>query len=283
MTTDHAAVAADDLDVLVPCSYRMGDYWTSGTASFAPDRFTAKAVEAAVPGTARAARAAADFEVRVLEYLAGAGIAQVLHLGHGYPYAPAVTGVLGWEVVQQHIPGAPVVMVCTNRRVYTLNEALVHADAPVVTLCRDRLGPEVLDDPQVRAVLDPDRPLAVLLTSVHRQHPAPDLPALVAGLTARMAPGSLLALSHLAAGGRRTRRWLTRSMRQATRGRWGRVLAPCDLAKLLLGMERVGSRPGDVAAWSADGRTPPPAAHLPTEGGRAPAVVEYGGLARIRT
>ncbi|MFE7528600.1 SAM-dependent methyltransferase [Kitasatospora sp. NPDC057542] len=159
MSTASATVAAEDLDVSVPCSYRMGDYWTSGTASFAPDRFAAQAVEAAVPGTARAARAAADFEFRVLEYLAGAGITQVLHLGHGYPYAPAVTGVLGWEVVQQQSPGAAVVMVCTDRSVYTLNEALVHADAPVVTLCRDRLGPEVLDDPQARTVLDLDRPV----------------------------------------------------------------------------------------------------------------------------
>ncbi|MFE7528601.1 hypothetical protein ACFU7Y_23215 [Kitasatospora sp. NPDC057542] len=96
-----------------------------------------------------------------------------------------------------------------------------------------------------------------------------------------MAPGSLLALSHLAADHRRTRSRLTRSMHRATGGRWGRVLAPGDLATLLLGLERVGSRPGDVAAWSADGRTPPPPAHLPAAGGRAPAVVEYGGLARI--
>ncbi|MBD0672856.1 SAM-dependent methyltransferase [Streptomyces sp. CBMA156] len=275
------ATPAERPDVSVPCAFRMADSWTSGTASFAPDRLAAQAIEAAVPGTARASLAGADFEFRVLEHLADAGITQVLHLGHGYPYAPAIRGVLGWETVQQHNAGAPVVLVCTDRTVYTRTEMLVHADAPVVTLFREQLGPEILDDPRVRDVIDLAQPVAVLLTGLHHQHPAPDLSALVGGITACMAPGSLLALSHLAAPARRHRRRLTRLMHEATDGRWGRVRAPGDLAKALLGLERVGPRPGDVTAWSAVGRTLPTHANLPMAG-PAPAVFEYGALVRVR-
>ncbi|MFF2618804.1 SAM-dependent methyltransferase [Kitasatospora sp. NPDC058046] len=276
MTT---TLSAPVLDGTIPCSHRMANHWRSENFNFAADRIAARDVEAVVPGVARAARASATFERRVLEHLANAEVGQVVHLGHGYP-TPTAEGGLDWERVQDRQPGTPVVLVSTDSTVYTQSEALVHASAPVVTLRQDHLSATVLDHPQVQSVIDPTRSVAVLLTSLHHQQPAPDLTALVTGLATRLAPGSLIALSHLAAPARRTRHRLTRLMNQTTRGRWGKVRAPGDIAALLLGLERVGSRPGDVAAWTADGHTPPAAQRLPSTG-PAPRVIEYGGVVRV--
>ncbi|MFJ2778207.1 hypothetical protein [Kitasatospora sp. NPDC087315] len=79
---------------------------------------------------------------------------------------------------------------------------------------------------------------------------------------------------------RRTRHRLTRLMSRTTRGKWGKVRAPGDVAAPLLSLERAGSHPGDVAAWTADGHTPPAGRQLPSAD-RAPAVIEYGGVVRV--
>lgn len=175
------------------------NYWLGGKDNVAVDRASGDRIAAALPPVVAAARQSRTFLPRVLHYaIRQAGIGQVLDLGCGLPAATENTH----EIAQRLAPHARVVyvdhdpLVMAHARALLCGAQIGHVEADLRTLTA------VLDDPGLTTVADLGRPVVVLLMSV--LHYLPDIDraaAVVRGLRARLAPGSLLAFSHVTTDG----------------------------------------------------------------------------------
>jgi len=189
-------------DVSVPHSARVWNYWLGGKDHFAADRAAAdKAIEAIpqLPVMARATRKFVNDTVR--ELASSHGVRQFLDIGPGLP---ADTGLpvdaAIHEVARSAAPDA--------RVVYVDNDPIVtsHALALLVrggTGATDYAELDLRDTSEVltRAAktIDFDEPAAVLLSAVVHFVPDADDPwGIVARLTAALAPGSYLLITHVA-------------------------------------------------------------------------------------
>jgi len=136
---------------------------------------------------------------RAVRYLVAHGISQFLDIGSGIPTVGNVH-----EVAQEANPRARVVYidndpvaVAHSRAILAGNErtTVVHADL--------RQTDSIIDHPVVRATLDLEQPVAVLVIAVLHFVPDEDDPAgAVDRLRDRLVPGSHLVLSHASAEGR---------------------------------------------------------------------------------
>jgi S-adenosyl methyltransferase len=115
----------------------------------------------------------------------------------------------------------------------------------------------VCADPQVRAVIDFERPVGVLLLAVLNFVPDQDDPAgIMRGLRALVASGSLLAFSH---GARRDQDEATAAgVQRAYRGTSGQAVlrTRAELTRLLDGCQLVPPGLVYAAQWSADADAP---------------------------
>ncbi|BCJ36556.1 hypothetical protein Athai_40590 [Actinocatenispora thailandica] len=184
----------DGVDDSRPNAARMYDYFLGGAHNFDPDRQLADTLLSIAPEIRDIARANRAFLQRAVRWLAAAGVDQFLDLGSGIPTAGNVH-----EIVQRLDPDSRVVYVDTEP-VAVAHSKLLLADQPnVEVLQADLLDPDaVLGAPEVTALLDFDRPVAILLVSVlhffaDEQRPG----ALVADYLSRTAPGSYLAVTHV--------------------------------------------------------------------------------------
>jgi O-methyltransferase involved in polyketide biosynthesis len=186
---DDAIPAA--LDTQVPNVSRVYNRWLGGQDNFSADRMAADTLSADFPEIAQVARANRLFVLRAVRHVAAQGISQFLDIGAGLPARPAVH-----EAARAEQPGAKVVYVDRDPVVLTESQARL-ADVPGVAVVPGdmRWPQQILGHPDLRAVLDLDRPVGVLLASVlHFVIPA-EADAVVAAFTAAMAPGSYLILS----------------------------------------------------------------------------------------
>ncbi|MCS7482654.1 SAM-dependent methyltransferase [Umezawaea endophytica] len=181
------------VDLSRPSVARMYDYFLGGSHNFAVDRETAKAIEKIYPGMAGAARANRNFLRRAVRYLCAQGVDQFLDLGSGIPTVGNVH-----EIAQQTNPAARVVYVDVEPVAVAHGNALLAGNDRAVAVRADLRDPDaVLATPEVRGVLDFDRPIAVLLASVLHFVPDGDDPhAAVARYRDAVCPGSYVALSH---------------------------------------------------------------------------------------
>ena len=171
-----AEQAGLDLDTSRPHPARVYDYLLGGKSNFAADRALAEKMLQGAPDLRIAARENRAFLGRAVQYLAGeAGVRQFLDIGTGLPTADNVH-----EVAQRIAPESRVVyadndpMVLAHARVLLASApegrtAYVHADL--------RDPAQILTDPQVRDVLDFDRPIALVLVAVLHFLPDEDKPA----------------------------------------------------------------------------------------------------------
>ncbi|MCP3799294.1 SAM-dependent methyltransferase [Allokutzneria sp. A3M-2-11 16] len=183
----------EDIDLTRPSAARMYDYFLGGSHNFSVDREAAAAAEQALPGVRLAVRANRSFLRRAVKYLVGKGIRQFLDLGSGIPTVGNVH-----EIAQGECYGTRVVYVDIDPIAVGHGRRIL-ADNPDATSVRaDLRDPlRVLEDPEVRALLDLDQPLAVLMVAVlHFVPDAEDPWAVVAGYLDRLVPGSHLVLSH---------------------------------------------------------------------------------------
>jgi hypothetical protein len=189
-----------EIDTSVAHAARVYDYLLGGRANFKVDREVAERVYAAFPGgidgvraDVRAHRAALG---RVVQFLVrDAGITQFLDIGTGIPKENNVH-----EVAQRDVPGA--------RIVYADNDPIVLAHAhQLLRGTREGATSYIygdLRDPQpilneAAKTLDYSRPAAVMLFGIlHFFSDADDPRGLIGQLLAPLAPGSYLAISHLA-------------------------------------------------------------------------------------
>ncbi len=141
---------------------RVYDYFLGGKDNFAADRAAAEQIMAMIPELPAMARANRDFLVRAVRYLAENGIRQFIDLGTGIPTSPSVH-----EVAREVAGDAKVAYVDIDPVVVVHNRALLTTEPGVITVQHDLRQPAaVLEDPQVRALIDFDQPVGLLLVAV---------------------------------------------------------------------------------------------------------------------
>ncbi|MGI8332558.1 SAM-dependent methyltransferase [Actinomadura scrupuli] len=191
--TDEARRPAD-LDTTAPNLARMTDYFLGGKDNFAADRKAAEEVLAVAPEILTMARAGHAFQIRLVRYLAAEGITQFVNVGSGLP-----TQSNTHEVARSVRPDARVVYVDKDPVVLSHAHAILGRDPLTRVVAGDVLHPdELLADPELRGLIDFDRPLAILIFGALQYIPAVDDPlGCVARLRDAMPSGSYLGLSHV--------------------------------------------------------------------------------------
>ena len=196
-TNDDSAWIPPDIDTAKPSPARMYDYSLGGKDNFAVDREAVEAVGEIVPEFRAVGMANRRFLVQAVETLSKLGIDQFVDLGTGIPTSPNVH-----EVAQQTHPQAKVVYVDNDPIVMAHNRALRARRPGVLTLDRDMRQPaSVMDDPQVRAHLDFDRPIGLLFIAVLHFVRRELGVELVKQFCRSVPPGSYLAISTACADG----------------------------------------------------------------------------------
>ncbi|MFB4306821.1 SAM-dependent methyltransferase [Actinomadura sp. GTD37] len=238
------------IDPEIPSVARMYDYYLGGKDNFAADRRAADQVVAAMPNVLEFTRANRRLLSRAVTMMAGRGVRQFLDIGSGLPTQENVH-----EVAQRAAPGSRVIYVDNDPIVLTHARALL-ADNPLTTVVQaDLREPEaVLGHPEVKSRIDFDQPVGLLLLAILHFIPDEDRPArIVAGLRARLAPGSYLAVSHGYRGA------ISRDVEDQVRSAYGRTgagdLIPRGVDEVMAffeGTELVGPGLVQVADWRAD-------------------------------
>lgn len=182
-------------DVSKPNVARVYDCMLGGKDNFAADReFVAEMLRFA-PMAPLGAISNRQFLRRVVQYLvAEAGVTQFLDLGSGLPTQGNVS-----EVVHEFNPQARVVHVDYDPIVYTHSKALIVDERTTDFALGDVRRPaEILDDPVVRALIDFDRPVGLLLFAILHHIEDHDHPERIMDeLRDAMPRGSHLAISSL--------------------------------------------------------------------------------------
>lgn len=153
----------DEIDISVPHSARVWNYWLGGKDYYDIDRQVGDQVREVYPGVVDIARHSRAFLARAVRYLAGeAGIRQFLDIGTGLPTADNTH-----EVAQRVAPESKIVYVDNDPLV------LVHAQALLTSSPQgacDYIDADVRDpDAILRAAvqtLDFDRPIGLMLLGI---------------------------------------------------------------------------------------------------------------------
>jgi hypothetical protein len=188
--------APDGVDVSVPNAARVYDYGLGGYHNFAVDREFAEQLISAWPGILQVAHTNRAFLGRVVRWLAAQGVRQFLDIGSGIPTRGNVH-----EVAQAIAPQATVVYVDVDDVAVSHGQAILAGNEHAAAIGGDLRHPAaILADERVRALINFDRPIAVLLVAVlHFLGDDDDPPSLVRELTAALPPGSYVAISHFTA------------------------------------------------------------------------------------
>jgi hypothetical protein len=266
-------VSSDRIDTSVAHPARRYNYWLGGKDNFAADRASGDAIAAAWPSAPIGARENRRFLGRAVSYLAGeAGIRQFLDIGTGLPTADNTH-----EVAQAIAPATRVVYVDNDPMVMVHARALLTSAPEGMTAYLEadlREPAKILAHPDLRATLDFDRPIGLMLVAVlHFIHGAGAGQPIVRELLAALPPGSYLVASNA------TKDVLPPEIAAV----YDRMLAagqtdiwPRDLAEfgaLFEGLELVAPGVVPVNEWRAE--------HEPRPRPTAAEVAVYGAVARL--
>ena len=184
-----------NIDISKPNVARVYDCMLGGKDNFTADREFVADVLRFAPKAPLAAIANRQFLRRVMQYLVvEAGVRQFLDLGSGLPTQGNVS-----EVAHQYDPEARIVHVDYDPIVYTHSKALL-ADARTTDFVIGdvRRPGEILADPVVRALIDFDRPVGLLMFAILHHVEDDDHPERIADeFRDAMPSGSYLAISSL--------------------------------------------------------------------------------------
>jgi hypothetical protein len=186
----------DTVDLMTPNVARMYDYLLGGKDNFAADRKAVEEVVGHAPDTPFMARENRAFLRRAVRFLAESGVRQFVDIGSGLPTQGNVH-----EIAHHVAPDAHVVYVDVEPIVLSHGRALL-ANTPRVAVIQGdaRRVEDILGDPELRGLIDFDRPVAVLMLAVlHFIGDHDDPPAIVARLRDAMAAGGYLVVSHVTA------------------------------------------------------------------------------------
>ncbi|MCW2913131.1 MAG: hypothetical protein JWN52_1199 [Actinomycetia bacterium] len=183
------------LDTSRPHPARVYDCWLGGKDNYAVDRAVAQQTVELAPETLRSVRDNRAFLHRAVRYLAEeVGIDQFIDIGSGLP-----TMENTHEVAQRYRSGARVVYVDNDPVVFAHGNALLATNGHTRVIQADLRDPDqILGHREICSLIDPGRPVAILLVAVlHFLGDADDPYAIVARLREAAAPGSHLVVSHL--------------------------------------------------------------------------------------
>jgi hypothetical protein len=177
----------------------MYDYMLGGKDNYPVDREAARRTfdvlgEDVVRGTVLQNR---HFLSRAVRYLAAdLGIRQFIDIGTGLPTMNCVhevTSVVAPDSRVVYVDNDPVVLAHARDKLHGVDGSMI--------INRDLRQPEtIVRDPAIRAFLDFNRPIAVLLVAIlHFVSDAEDPERIVSDLMAAVPPGSCLVISHLTA------------------------------------------------------------------------------------
>lgn len=250
LALDRIVATAADLEL--PNYARTIDCLLGGSANFAVDRWAAADILKIDPLAECRASTNRAFVRRVIRWAHERGIDQFLDLGCGIPSIQSVHGF-----VHALNPDARVAYVDLDPVAVAHARELV-ADMPLVTVTwGDLRAPAcVLSAPDVAAVLDLSRPVAVLACGVlHFVHD--DIAALLRDWRGRLPRGSVLAVSHGARVRRPTVDLLDSTYSRSVAGI--AVRTEEEIAELFSVIDPVAPGVVDVVDWP-----------LPGTGGRRP-------------
>lgn len=192
--TDEQESAPPGIDVTVPSIARVYDYVLGGKDHFASDRAAAQAFLELMPETPMLARDNRDFLRRAVRWLvAEAGIRQIVDIGSGLPTAGNVH-----EIARTITPDVRVVYADNDPIVLAHGRALLADDANTTVVQADlRSHGEVFDAPATGELIDLDRPLAVLVSSLlHHLADDEDPVAVIHAVRDRLPAGSYLLVAN---------------------------------------------------------------------------------------
>ncbi|WHT16785.1 SAM-dependent methyltransferase [Crossiella sp. CA-258035] len=194
MGPDELGWVRGEIDLSRANPARMYDYFLGGTQNFPVDRELADAAIALRPEMPRSARLNRAFLGRAVRYAVDLGLRQFLDLGSGIPTEANVHEVAHAADRRcriAYVDAEPVAVAHSHRLL---------AGHPRVSVTQADLRDvsTVLAADGVRAQLDFGQPIALLLVAVLHFLPDEDDPAeVVRRYAERLAPGSLVAISHV--------------------------------------------------------------------------------------
>jgi hypothetical protein len=183
------------IDTRAPHPARIYDWFIGGKDNFPADREVAEAMATALPEIRDMARANRAFLGRSVKYLAEQGVRQFLDIGTGLPAAGNTH-----EIAQSLAPDSHVVYVDNDPLVIVHGRALLAGNERTRVFEADLRDPKsILAHPDVKALIDFDQPVAILLVAVlHFILDDDDPTSIVATLRDATVPGSHLVVSHVA-------------------------------------------------------------------------------------
>ena len=259
MTTGRAPELWHGADTTKAHPARVYDYWLGGKDNFAADRVLAERAAANAPEVGTACRENRAFLGRAVRMLAARGMCQFIDIGTGFP-----TMGNSDEAAHSVAPDAHVVCVDNDPVVLAHSRALLsrRGSERTTVLEGDLRDPEaILSAPDLRAVIDFDQPVAVLLVAIlHFLRDSDDPAGVIARFRKEMAPGSYLVISHATYDFNIKVLNNSRVYNDATAPFIPRSRA--QIAALLGGFDLMDPGLVDVAHWHPDGTRPVPAMHL---------------------
>jgi len=213
VTTGSGGGNRPAIDGSVANPARRYNYWLGGKDHFAADRASGDEIERQFPGMRAGVRANREVLARMVRHLAAdVGVRQFLDIGVGLPAAGTT-----YDVAQRAAPGCRVVCVDNDPMVLTHAQAALKGAQQGHAVCLEgdlRYPGRILADPRLRAVLELDQPVGLVLGAVLHFIPGEAAP-LVRELLAALPSGSHLAATH----------FTTDFMPEIERGRYSKMLA----------------------------------------------------------
>jgi O-methyltransferase involved in polyketide biosynthesis len=190
---EHTGNGANAIDVTVPHSARIWNYWLGGKDNYEVDRAAGDEFIKVFPAIVEIARASRQFLIRAVTYLAGeAGVRQFLDVGTGLP-----TSDNTHEVAQRIAPSARIVYVDNDPMVLAHARALLTSSPEGTTAY---IHADMRDPAGILAAaaqqLDFRQPIALILNGVLGHIPRLDeARAIARQLVDGLPSGSYLSLS----------------------------------------------------------------------------------------
>ncbi|GAA4022189.1 SAM-dependent methyltransferase [Allokutzneria multivorans] len=184
----------DGIDLSKPSAARVYDYYLGGGHNFEVDRVFAERALVAHPFAREMAVINRTFVRRAVQLMVGRGIRQFLDLGSGIPTVGNVHEIAGDSRV--------VYVDCEDVAVAHTRMILKGSDRATVVHADAARPEDVLRAPETTRMLDFDEPVGVLAATVFHYVPEQHDPfAALERYRDAVAPGSYLAISHLASDG----------------------------------------------------------------------------------
>jgi hypothetical protein len=255
-----------NIDTTRPSIARAYDVVLNGKDNFEVDRAFVAEIVKVIPEIYDVATYNRQVLGRGVRFLSGQGITQFIDLGSGLPTVENTH-----QVAQRANPEARVVYVDNDPMVLAHGRALLAENDHTAVVTSDlRDTAAILADPDVKRLIDFDRPVGVMLVGVlHHLHDDDDPRGIVEAYMAAVPSGSYLFITHFCASTQESRDAEQKYL--ALLGT-GRFRTPEEITAFFDGFELLEPGVVPLPLWRPDGPVP----EKLTVGQR----LMYGGIAR---